>query len=88
MTDNQNQLSNRDILLEMRADIKSVMLGHAVLGERVDAIKEDLGEVKKTAADLREWRAKVMGMVIVAGGALGFLGSLARDALANTFHWR
>lgn len=112
----EQPITTRDLLLEMRADLKSALLGQAILGERVENIidtqaqvKEDLrnatdevtrkidahiadDNAKHEAGDARvktleNWRSRIMGMLVIVGAGLGFLGAIAKDAIAAAWPW-
>lgn len=94
----EQNLTARDILLELRTDVKAVMLAQGILGERVDNVIKTQHEVKqaldtkdegleKRVKVVEDWKSKVMGMLVVIGAGVGFAASLAKDALAAAFHW-
>lgn len=85
-TPDVNQLSNRDIILEMRSDIKSIMLGHAVLGERVTATKATVDELEQRVEAISMWRSRVMGYGAAIIFVAGLIASFARDAIAAALH--
>lgn len=98
MAEQQQDISNRDLLLAMHADIKVMIAGHATLTERVDNVADkidthiDDDKRKHEALDNRmkaseNWRSRVMGMFVVIGAGVAFLSDLVKDAIASAWPW-
>lgn len=94
----QQDISNRDLLLAMHADMKLLVSATATLTERVNNTAQKIDDhidddkLKHEALDKRvaageNWRQRVMGMFVVIGAGVGFLASVAKDAIAAAWPW-
>lgn len=94
----QQDISNRDLLLAMHADMKLLVSSSATLTERVNNVAQKIDDhidddkhkhevVDKRLAAHDNWRSRVMGIVTVVGAALGFIGAVAKDAIAAAWPW-
>lgn len=89
--DDQQNVSNRDLILEMHGDIKQILAAQAATNAKLDAhIKEDDDKHNKVDADidgLKAFRSKLLGYAAAVSFAIGLMVSLAKDALASAIHW-
>jgi hypothetical protein len=77
----------QELLREIRADVKSILQAQASQSERINNSEERIDKIEPKVERLEGWRQRVLGIVTVIGAGVGFLASLAKDAIAGAFHW-